>query len=185
MKNIFFALMLTPMLLLGGCNNAKFEMSEDSYPNFEKKAIVQQQAGQIDIVGVSYGLADAIVNNLPANIDIHGSKLIVVSFADINDLTQSSPFGRMLAEHVGSRLVQKGLKVADLRVMADTILIREKNGEFALSRNTKKLGVRIDTALILAGTYARISNNLVSVSVRLINGADNMVLSSADSALHL
>lgn len=183
MKNIFFALMLTPMLLLGGCNNAKFEMSESSLPNFDKKE--NQRNGQVDIVGVSYGLADAIVNNLPANIDIHSSKLIVVSFADINDLTQSSPFGRMLAEHVGSRLVQKGLKVADLRVMADTILIREKNGEFALSRNTKKLGVRIDTSLILAGTYARISNNLVSVSVRLINGADNMVLSSADSALHL
>ncbi|MDD2966546.1 MAG: FlgO family outer membrane protein [Desulfovibrionaceae bacterium] len=184
MKTIFFVLMLTPMLLLSGCNNAKFEMSEDAYPNFDKKTTVQQE-GQVDIVAVSYQLADAIVNNMPATVDVHASKLIVVSFADINDLTKSSPFGRMLAEHVGSRLVQKGLKVADLRVMADTILIREQDGEFALSRNTKKLGVRVDTSLILAGTYARVSNTMVSVSVRLINGADNMVISTADSTLRL
>jgi hypothetical protein len=183
MKTIFFVLMLTPMLLLSGCNNAKFEMSADAYPNFDKKEKAQE--GQVDIVAVSYQLADAIVNNMPATVDVHASKLIVVSFADINDLTKSSPFGRMLAEHVGSRLVQKGLKVADLRVMADTILIREQDGEFALSRNTKKLGVRVDTSLILAGTYARVSNTMVSVSVRLINGADNMVISTADSTLHL
>ena len=180
MKNIFLILITILACMTAGCSDLKYEMSEEAYPRFDA---AKPKAKSVDFVAISYEIADNLIKGIPDSIDISSTKLLVVSFADINNLRSSSPLGRMLAEHIGSRLVQKGLKVADIRVMSDTLLIREGNGEFILSREAKKLGINTSASLIVAGTYAQITNDTITVSARLIRGADKVVVSAADGTI--
>ena len=74
----------------------------------------QAEMSRTDIVKVGYELADGLIKNLHAPLN-EGETVIVASFADVDNLTQSSTVGRLLGDIVGSRLSQQGFTVVDIR----------------------------------------------------------------------
>lgn len=130
------------------------------------------------IIDAAYKIADSL-----SNID-RGSILIVASFVDVNNLEESSPFGRMISEHIASRLCQNGFNVKEIKLRKKSIFLDKGNGEFLLSRDVKDVGIKYDVTYFIAGTYAQDDNN-VYVSARAISPEDNLIASSCDVYLPL
>ena len=109
--------------------------------------------------------------------------LIVTSFADIDNLKNSSTLGRIIAQQVGSGFASRGHPVIEL-LLRDTVYIGVKEGEFLLSRALKDLSIEHDAQGVIVGTYAIGSNN-VFVTTKLIRASDSVVLASEDFILPL
>ncbi len=109
--------------------------------------------------------------------------MILTSFANIDDLTKSSTFGRIVAQQVGSGFSSQGHHVIEL-LLRDTVYIGVKEGEFLLSRALRDLSVEHDAQAAIVGTYAVGVNN-VYVTAKVIRASDSVVLASEDFVLPL
>ncbi|MET4000004.1 FlgO family outer membrane protein [Marinobacterium sp. MBR-109] len=109
--------------------------------------------------------------------------LLAATFADIDDLQQSSTFGRTLSEQFTSALASKGLPVIEVK-MRESLFIKERTGELILSRKLNSLVEAHDAQAVLLGTYA-MGGNYVYVNVRLVRTSDNIILGSHDFSLPL
>ncbi|MFV0476677.1 MAG: FlgO family outer membrane protein [Parahaliea sp.] len=165
-KIINFALLpLIAVLALSGCAGSANKKPEDA-----------------DIVDISYRAADLLMEQAGQKIR-DDSNTIVASYADINDLTTSSPLGRIAAQQVASRFTQQGYKVTEMLLRKD-VYIREHEGEFILSRSLKNISSEYDVEQVLVGTYAVASHNIY-ITAKLVRVSDSEILSSVDYILPL
>jgi len=109
-------------------------------------------------------------------------KILVVSFVNIDDLSNTSTFGRMQSEIISTQLSQYGLDLVEVKLRSN-IYIKEKTGEFYLSRDIRKLSHKYQADLILAGTYA-IALDKVYISAKLMSPEDNSVWSAVSYSLN-
>ncbi len=161
------------LLLASGCTNL-------NGTRFEK--ILGKDA---DLIDFSYQIADALVErSMPPLIPRHPDMpVLVTTFVDNNDLTRTSPFGRLLQEHIASRLVQLGYTVREIK-LTGTLNIEPKSGETVLSRDLAKIIGAQPTQAILAGTVAR-SDRELYVSARLISPENSNIIASYDHQLYM
>lgn len=139
-----------------------------------------------NMANVTYRMADEMMlqtkDTLPKDVP-----LVVTTIADVNQLETSTPLGRALAEQLGSRFVQKGYKVSDLR-FRNAINVKQDSrdntaaGEYVLSRDTSVLKGEQEVGATLTGTYA-VANNQVLVNLRLIAAGNSRVLAARDFRL--
>jgi hypothetical protein len=139
--------------------------------------------GEQNLVSLSYDITKkleetAVPRLMPRNPD---QPLLVTTFVDNNDLTQTSRFGRILQEHITSRLVQLGYTVKELK-LRDSLLIQPKSGETMLSRDLNLISPSVSAQAILVGTYSY-TNRTMYISARLINPANSTIISSVDYRL--
>ena len=78
-----------------------------------KSNIVQYE--NRNLVSASYHIADALENNLKLRISPNES-LLVASFVNVNNLEQSSTFGRIVSEQIASRFAQNGYKIIEMKL---------------------------------------------------------------------
>jgi TolB-like protein len=135
-----------------------------------------------DIVALSYKAADLLMEQAGDKIKPN-SNTIVASYADINNLSVSSTFGRIAAQQVASRLTQRGHKITEMLLRKD-IYIQERQGEFVLSRALKNISVEHDVTQVVVGTYAVASRNIY-ITAKLIRSSDSEILGSVDYTLPL
>lgn len=135
------------------------------------------------LVKSGYFIADSLVSNAKAAI-ANTDTILVASFVDINNLQESSTLGRMLAEHVASRLSQRGYKVMDMRLRTESVFMQEGRGEFLLSRDLREVSKSHNASAVVVGTYGEALYGIY-VSVRIINPADSSIISSCDYGLAL
>ena len=134
------------------------------------------------LVATSYLAADRLIDNLQA--DLQKTKpILVASVVNVDDLEKSSTFGRIISEQIGSRLAQRGYLIKELK-LRNSFLIKNKNGEFILSRDLMDIGREQDAQAVVAGTYAA-GSRVVYVSIRLISVADARIVSSHDYVLSM
>ncbi|HPI56993.1 MAG TPA: FlgO family outer membrane protein [Syntrophales bacterium] len=135
------------------------------------------------LVKAGYAIADTLVSQSKVPMG-ENDAVIVASFVNINNLQESSTQGRMLAEHVASRLSQRGYKVIDMRLRMDSVFMEEGKGEFLLSRNLRNVSKAHNASAVVVGTYGEALYGTY-VSARIINPADNTIISSADYGMVL
>ncbi len=135
-----------------------------------------------DLVRVSYHTADQLLRQVPW---LRSKKrpVIAATIVNINALEDSSALGRMLTEQISSRFAQDGVAVVEMKMRHD-VFIKERAGEFMLSRSVREISHSHDAAAVLAGTYA-VGKNSVYVNARLIRAADNRVVAAYDFRLPL
>ena len=109
------------------------------------------------------------------------SPMIAATFVDIDDLGQSSTFGRISAEIIASALAHQGMSVREVK-MGDSMFIEENLGELILSRQVQQLSDEHDARSILMGTYAE-GRDFLYVSARLVGTENAVVLGTADFRL--
>ena len=142
-------------------------------------------AGDSNLIRGNYAATDALVQG--TNVATSGGTLLVATVVDIDQLERSSTLGRLISEHVASRLAQKGYAVAELK-MLDPVYMRTPEGELMLSREVREISAKHGAQAVVVGTYAsdaRGRNGVVFVSLKLLRPGDNIILGATDYALVL
>ena len=103
--------------------------------------------------------------------------ILATSFVKLESLEKSSKFGRLISEQMASRLSQVGFTVLEIKPR-NSLYIKGKRGEFALSQEIKKISRMRKAQAILVGTYSVI-NPFVYVTARIVH-ADGHVYASHD-----
>jgi len=165
MNKLFsYILVFIIAIALMGCSQAQPK------PNFKN--------AEVDLVYVSYNMVNKLENNLKAPISPE-EPIIVASFVDVNNLQQSSTFGRIMAEQVGSRFAQKGYKVIEMKLRQKSIFVEKGKGEFLLSRDIKDISQDHNASAVIVGTYGS-SSDKIYISLRIIDPKDSTILASYD-----
>lgn len=182
LKSRFFSLL--PPLRLSACLLLLFFFSQLSgCSKLNCTRLESLLGGRTDLISFSYKITDHLVEGaMPQLIPMHPEMpVLVTTFQDNNDLEKTTSFGRLMQEHVGSRLVQLGYTVREIKV-ADTLYIEPQSGETILTRDLSKLKTNHEAQALLVGTYSR-TNRMLYISTRLINPSNNNIISSSDYRL--
>jgi len=143
----------------------------------------QAQCGASRIDMLCDALAASLVSNLQVRLDRSGP-IMTAPFANLHDVKNTSPLGRILAEEMGNSLTNHGYRLADTRVFMPTPYSLKEQGETALSSAPDQAGATTGLQTILTGTYALVDGGL-RVSARLVQPADHAVLATASCRLRV
>jgi TolB-like protein len=128
----------------------------------------------------NHAAAQSLAGAATGRLDL-GSRVLVSTFANEDDLENSSPLGRLLAEQVGTVLSRAGFDVLEVRLRRD-LGMRPTGGEFALSRRAELLASEnADAEAVLVGSYTADADT-VFVSARLVRTTDQVVAAAHDWA---
>lgn len=106
--------------------------------------------------------------------------VIVGTIVNIDDLGDSSRFGRIVSSEIASRLTNLGMNVVEMR-LAQAISIGPQ-GDMVLSSNARDLIKSYNAQLVIAGTYAK-AQNYVYLTIEAIRTTDNQLVGSYNYAL--
>lgn len=109
---------------------------------------------QVNLVKVNYCAIDSLVKKARQR-PPEDTRILCASFVDLDDLTATTPLGRLLGEVCSARLSQKGYQVVCAKLRKDSMVIRPADGEFLLSRSVKELSENYCAQVVLVGTYTR------------------------------
>jgi len=169
MRKQTFVLLLAVLLLPGGCS--WYESRQTSTRICES-----------DLVKIGYLIVDKLIDNLRS--DLNADQCVLVAcLVDVNDVHRSSNFGRMLPEHMVSRLSQNGYTVVEMK-LRDSIYIKEREGEFLLSRRIKDISSAHNAQAVLVGTYLLAPKDLY-IAARIVQANGAKIISSCDLRIPL
>ncbi len=158
------------LLLLSAC-----AVPTSERPVANGAPVLEQRPGSM--IAHVYDATDSLVHHLPGDLQ-PGAVVLVASLANIDNLEESSRFGRSVAEQVGSRLVQSGFVVREVK-LADTLMVRELNGEFILSRDFTSIASAHNADVVVTGTYSE-AQLYMFVNLRMTRLVDGVVLAAHD-----
>lgn len=158
------------LLLMVLCSGACSKRYQD-LPVFSALPIRDVENQSVGRFKTSY-LADQIHAYFRGNVS---GPIAVTTFVDIDNLYDTSTFGRLLAEQMMSELTMRGYNVVELR-QAEALQIMHDRGEFGLSRDMATLKKNQDLSALVVGTYTA-SPERVYINCRVIDPASSMVAS--------
>ncbi|ADH86391.1 FlgO family outer membrane protein [Desulfurivibrio alkaliphilus] len=159
---------------------------------FSPEELARQAARQDEVepaegvVGLppEWGLTDRVLRAMVADLLASGREelregytLAVSTPVNLRDLYATSSFGRLLGERLLGELQQAGLAVVDVR-KTPAMLIKDRHGEYGLSRDMDELSFVQEAQAVLVGTYTVTGKRLL-VDLRVLRNRDNRVLASA------
>lgn len=100
--------------------------------------------------------------------------IVVASLVNVDDLSQSSSFGRMVSEQIAARLAEREIPVKELK-LRNSLYMSRTGGEFLLSREVKDLTTDLKAEIVIVGTYAIMGPD-VMVTLKAVNVNDNTVV---------
>ncbi len=174
MQKMFKFLCTIFFIIVAGCNGVQYLQNQALDPLVDMH--------ESNLVRISYNITDRLVDNLHIPLN-QKQPILVASYVDIKHMEQSSNFGRVMAECISSRLAQKGYAVIEIK-LRDSLYIKEKAGEFLLSRKIKDMTATHNAQAVVVGTYARARADIY-VSSRVVQSKDGKIISSCDYRLPL
>ena len=103
---------------------------------------------------------------------------IITNIVSLSNLGESSELGRLISEHLLHELQIRYWNVFDIRLNRDVVI--NESGDFALSRDVKKLRDNVPAAQVVTGTYTNSADGVL-VSVRVLDLATGQVMSTAQT----
>lgn len=135
-----------------------------------------------DVLEASYWAADALAADLRTKATRASRSMLAASFVNVNNLEESSPLGRIVAEQIASRMAQNGFRILEMKLRQHSIYINEGQGEFLLSREIKEISASQNSDLVIVGTYA-VAEKTIYFSARIVNTGDNTIVTGYDYQL--
>lgn len=126
--------------------------------------------------GLSKVIADELLAGDKGNLDKNG-RIILTTFVNLNDLYQTSGFGRSMTEALSTELFQLGYKTLEIR-KTPKIYVKNGKGELGLSRDASVLARQHNAQAILTGTYS-LTPTTVILNVKILSAFSKDVLSAA------
>ena len=118
-----------------------------------------------------------LADQLERNIDHKNpaSAYLIGSFTNLNNLSETSPLGRLVAESLIHELRVRQWRIFEPRLMKD-FMINDK-GEFTLSRDVKLLREHFGVTGVVTGTFLMADGHLM-INARVVDIASGIVQSS-------
>jgi len=119
---------------------------------------------------------DELLNNC-INTLSKARPIIVASLVSVDNIHQSSTFGRMSAEIIANRFSQLGYPVKELKMNQNQIYIKRNEGEFILSRDIQDIATKHDVQAVVVGTYAVGSAGYrdIHVCLKIVDPVSNII----------
>ncbi len=158
MKTLFklTLLALTIAIIVGGCSRNRIMRAPD-------------------LPSSVTALTEELTQRAHSREAIKDQTIILTSIVDVNDLGQSSNFGRLYSDSIMTNLERFGWKVIDYRGVE--VIAKVKGGEFYLDRSKlKQFG---ENYLVVVGTYGEYDDGLL-VNVRILDHTDNRLVVSSN-----
>lgn len=151
-----------------------FQTESDGYGGFyqfngEKSLILSEVVSK---------MAEQLLFNLPQ--EYYNESIALTSIVDLRDHKVTNWLGQTIAEQFFHELHIRKLSVIDFKLTGDIQLTPQ--GEFALTRDWKKLSKQVDVQRILTGTMSRNEEGVI-VNVRIVNVNSNRVESTSSAFL--
>jgi len=121
-------------------------------------------------------IAEQIDRN--ANPDDRQLATVFNTIVDLNNLSETSPFGRLVSEHLTHELQVRGWPVSDIRLSKNLII--NDSGEFSLSRDLKRIRELMPAVNVVTGTYTSTRDGVL-LNVRVLNLESGRIVSSAQT----
>jgi len=134
-----------------------------------------------NLINDTYHYTGELLNN---NSLKKGDKVVLATVVDINNLDDTTQFGRTVTEEVAKQFINDGYKVIDVRANLNGIVVRKKKGEFYITRDVEKLANSIKANAIFYGTYS-VAQQFVYVNLKLIDAKNHVILNSIDYRIPL
>ncbi len=112
-----------------------------------------------------------------------GQKILMSTLVPVDNLYMPTSFGRLCMEQLITELEGLGYIVVEAR-KSNGYEIKDKEGEFFLTRDLKKIGGEYNIDSALMGTYA-LAGSSVLVNVRLVDLSDSSVAAAASAHMDL
>lgn len=109
--------------------------------------------------------------------------LLVATMVSIDSLNQSSRLGRLISEHIATRLTQRGYNVVEMK-LRNNVYIREGTGELLLSRDVRDLSKNYNAQVVVVGNYA-VAAGYVYLTLKAVTVTDNRVIAATNYVLPL
>jgi TolB-like protein len=138
-----------------------------------------EEAANSQLIAANYRAAEQLLNR--AGLE-QARPVVTLDVVRLNEPTRSSSLGRLISEHVASRLAQYGIPVIAMRLPGEAFL--QKDGMLLLSRELRDFTASHNAQAVVVGSYAP-AGNYVYVTIKLVRSADNVVLSAHNYALPL
>jgi len=155
-------------------NNGKSASGE----KIGKQAATDQQAEKL--LAAVHHMVDQLMRESSAYLE-EDQRLAVSTFVNLNNLYKTSEFGRFLGEEMVNELRASGFEVIDVR-KTPNILVRERFGEFGMSRDMEELPFVHEAHATVVGTYS-IAADQIFVNARVLRNRDGFVIASASEVL--
>ena len=133
------------------------------------------------IIEANHQAADLLVQGGLAERGLDGERTVLVAtLVNVDRLYESSRLGRIFSEQIAGRLVQRGFRVAELKLRDSVALQRE--GELLLSRELQDVSRAHDAQAVVVGTYAA-SASILYISLKLVKPEGNTVVAAHNYAV--
>lgn len=144
----------------------------------EKYGATLETLVRSDMVQASYRATDALLQSVALD---PRQPVLVATLVNVDRLSESSRLGRIVSEQIAGRMVQRGVRVTELK-MRETLAMQRDQGELLLSRELREVGQAQDAQAVVVGTYA-VSARQVYVSLKLVHPQGNAVVAAHDYVL--
>ncbi|MEI6896275.1 MAG: FlgO family outer membrane protein [Psychromonas sp.] len=121
-------------------------------------------------------MADQLLYNFPNK--YHNEAIAVTSIVDLNNHGVTNWLGQTIAEQFIHELHIRRLRVIDFKLTGNIKLTEA--GEFALTRDWKKLNGNLNVQRILTGTMSRNEEGII-FNIRIVNANSSMVESTSSA----
>lgn len=132
-----------------------------------------------DLIAVNEGAADALLHQAPP-LD-PSQPVLIATLVNVDRLGESSRLGRIFSEQIAGRMVQRGLRVSEVK-LRDSLLLQPGQGELLLSREAREVSQAQNAQAVVVGTYA-VSATVLYISLKLVSPVGNTVLAAHNYAL--
>jgi len=177
-RSIHICLTTFVLLWVTSCTQTGYSGSEKKETHFT----LPNPQPYSSILESSYFAADSLGKGLRFRDITSDMPILVASFVNIDNLSQSSTLGRIISEQIASRLAQHGFKIIETKLRQESIFIQKGKGEFLLSRDLLDLCVNQGAQAVLVGTYA-VSDYFIFISARMVRTEDSSVITGYDYEL--
>ena len=130
-------------------------------------------------IATNYKAADALIEQLSDKLN-PGQPMIVATIVNIDDLNNSSTFGRTVSEQVSARFSQATYNMIEMKFRG-YVFMKQDQGELLLTREIRDVAKNHNAQGVIVGTYS-LSNNSVYVNLKVIQPNTNVVLAGHDYA---
>ncbi|PJI98614.1 hypothetical protein CLU85_3442 [Acidovorax sp. 69] len=131
-----------------------------------------------DLIEVNDRATDALLLNAPLDAS---QPVLVATLVNIDRLNESSRLGRIFSEQIAGRMVQRGLRVTEVKLRENLVLHRDQ-GELLLSREVREVIQAQNAQAVVVGTYA-VSASMLYISLKLVTPAGNNVVAAHNYAV--
>jgi len=140
------------------------------------------QAKRSDLIEANYAGADRLIAANPRRL-LNDAPIIVATLVKLDNLSESSNFGRLVSQQVAARFSQLNYPVPELKLRGE-IFVRAAQGELLLSRDIQDIVAAHHAQAVVVGTYA-VAATYVHVNLELVDAITRQIISAHDYRLPL